>query len=295
MARRAEALGYGPLWVGDHIAMPTSHGSRYIASSDGRYPSEADSPMFEALASLAYLAVITTTAEIGPSVLVVPYRNPLLAAKQLASIDAFSGGRLVVGVDVGWLAEEFGLLRTEPYAERGAVTDDYLRLYRELWTAETPSFHGRYYDVEGIASIPKPVRAGGIPIVVGGPSLAARRRAALLGDGWHTWAGSAADVARQTDEMRNLAVQAGRDGDRLHVSRSFKIHLQRDAASRDEVRESDVLGAVRGNAEQIRDFLLPYKRVGVDECLTLFSGDSAAVLERAEEFMTEVGRDLAAP
>ena len=293
MARRAEALGFGPLWVGDHLAMPTRHGSRYVASSDGRYPSEAGSPMFEALATLAYLAGITTTAAIGTSVLVVPYRNPLLAAKQLASIDAFSAGRLVVGVGVGWLAEEFRLLRTEPYAERGAVTDDYLRLYRELWSAEAPRFHGRYYDVEGIASLPKPVRPGGIPIMVGGPSPAARRRAALLGDGWHTWAGSPDDIARQVAEMRRMADEAGRDGQRLHVARSFTIRLQRDAAARAEVGEGDVLGVVRGNAEQIRDFLLAYERAGVDECLPLFTGDSAAaVLELAEEFMVEVGRDL---
>ncbi len=173
LATRAEELGYDSLWVSDHIIVP--EGSSYIPES-----------MLEPLALLSWLAARTGSITLGTSVLVLPYRDPVFLAKHLATIDVLSGGRLVAGVGVGWLAEEFTAL-SAPYDERGAMTDEYLRVLRNLWETDTSTFGGRWKQYDGMRMSPKasPERSGTIPLLVGGNTGAAIRRAATLGDGWH--------------------------------------------------------------------------------------------------------------
>ena len=173
MARTIEDLGFDSIWVSDHIIVP--EGSGYI-------PEFMDEP----LAVLSFLAAETTHVTIGTSVLIVPYRDPVFAAKFLSSVDYLSEGRLVVGIGAGWLQEEFVALGV-PYEERGPRTDEYLRVYRNLWETETSSFDGQWKHYDKMRMFPKQAedRRGTIPIWVGGNGAPSIRRAAELGDGWH--------------------------------------------------------------------------------------------------------------
>ena len=173
VAHAVEELGFDSLWVSDHIIVP--EGSDYI-------PEFMDEP----LATLAFLAAETRHITLGTSVLIVPYRDPVFTAKFLSTVDYLSAGRLVVGVGAGWLEPEFQALSV-PFAERGPRTDEYLRVYRNLWETETSSFAGRFTTYNNMRMFPKRAanRRGTIPLWVGGNGPASVRRAAQLGDGWH--------------------------------------------------------------------------------------------------------------
>ena len=173
IARACEDAGYDSIWVSDHIVVPEGHS--YI-------PEIIDEP----LAVLAYLASVTQRVTIGTSVLIVPYRDPVFTAKFLSTADVLSDGRLVVGVGIGWLEEEFDALGV-PFGERAARTDEYLRVYRNLWETDTSTFDGRFKRYRNMRMFPKTARDrdGTIPIWVGGNTQPAIRRAADLGDGWH--------------------------------------------------------------------------------------------------------------
>jgi probable F420-dependent oxidoreductase len=186
IAARAEALGYSSVFVTDHVVLPVSATrSSYPYSVSGQFPGGGRQDYLEPLAMLGYLACATTRIRLGTSVLVIPYRNPLVTAKTLATLDLLSKGRLILGAGVGWLREEFEALRTAPFDERGRVTDEYLRIMRLAWTTDPVSFAGRHYAVADVHALPKPAQSGGIPIWIGGHTDAAVRRTGALGDGWH--------------------------------------------------------------------------------------------------------------
>lgn len=183
LARRVEELGYDSLWTGDHVVFPRDVVSPYPYNATGAFPFDRDQPLFEPVTLLAYLAGRTTTIRLGISVLVLPMRNPVMTAKMLADIDNLTRGRLELGVGVGWLREEFEALAAD-FAARGDLMDEWLTILRRLWTASSPTgFDGRHYRFPPLALLPRPGRA--IPIVIGGNSRSALRRAARLGDGWH--------------------------------------------------------------------------------------------------------------
>ena len=188
VAQRAEKLGFYGILSGDHIALPDKLKTKYPyermgdASASGSAPSWDD--YTEQLTTQAFLAAKTTQIHLVTGIMVLPYRNPVLAAKMLASIDVLSKGRLIAGVGIGWMKEEFEALRTPPFEERGKVATEYIRLFRELWTKDHPDFQGKYYTVSGIKFAPKPVQKPHPPIWVGGESPGAMRRAAALGNAW---------------------------------------------------------------------------------------------------------------
>jgi len=174
MAARMEELGYDSLWTSDHVIVPVGEG--YVPEL-----------MHEPLALLSWLAARTERLTLGVSVLILPYRDPVFTAKYLASLDVLCGGRLVLGVGAGWLKEEFEALSAD-YERRGAQTDEYLRVIRNLWETETSSFDGEWKRYTDMRMFPKSARERGgatIPITVGGNSAPSVRRAAELGDGWH--------------------------------------------------------------------------------------------------------------
>ncbi|MFQ5897300.1 MAG: LLM class F420-dependent oxidoreductase [Candidatus Methylomirabilia bacterium] len=171
LARQAEALGFDSVWTGDHIVYPPQFAERFGAE------------FYEAVTTLAYVAAQTSRIRVGTAVLILPYRNPLVLAKQLVTLDVLSGGRLTVGVGVGWMAEEYAALGA-PFAERGAATDESLRIIRTLWTEERPKFSGARFKFPEMLFAPRPVQRPSPPLWVGGNSPRALRRAAELGDGW---------------------------------------------------------------------------------------------------------------
>src|SRR5215210_5338857 len=206
VAVQAEALGFDSVWVSDHVVMPTEMESVYPYGPPGSFSTENRKNYYEAIVTLAWVAGATRRVRLGVSVLVVPYRNPVVTAKQLATLDALSGGRLILGIGVGWFEEEFQALGQPYFRQRGSLTDEYIRLYRALWSGEPTAFDGRFYQLRSVITLPRPAQAasGGPPIWVGGHGERALRRAAELGDAWHAIRVPVADVERAAERLGQL-------------------------------------------------------------------------------------------
>jgi probable F420-dependent oxidoreductase len=185
IAQQGEALGYDYLTLTDHIVLPNLRVPGHPYSETGEFFSEGPERRHEQLTAAAYIAAKTSRIRLVLAVMVVPHRPAVLAAKTLATLDVLSGGRLVVGIGAGWLQAELDAVATTPFAARGAVTDEYLKAFRALWTEEMPRADGRWVKFDGIVFAPKPVQRPHPPIWVGGESGPALRRAARLGDAWY--------------------------------------------------------------------------------------------------------------
>jgi probable F420-dependent oxidoreductase len=178
-------MGFDYLTLSDHIVIPRDIEARYPYSATGEFPSGGRGDWYEQLTSAAYVAAKTSRLRLVTSVMVVPHRPAVLTAKMLATIDLLSNGRLTVGIGAGWMKEEFEAVGAPPFAERGTVTDEYLTVFRELWTKDAPRFDGRYVRFSEIVMAPKPVQKPHPPLWIGGESPSALRRVARLGDGWY--------------------------------------------------------------------------------------------------------------
>jgi probable F420-dependent oxidoreductase len=207
VAALAERLGYDSLWAGEHVVVPSPR----VAPS----PMEPDEPMLDPLVALAYLAAGTERVKLGTGVIVLPQRNPLVLAKQVASLDVLCGGRLVLGIGVAYLEPEMRAIGV-PMEGRGARADEYLAAMRSLWEEEAPSYSGRYVEFEGVDAHPRPVQRP-LPVVVGGHTRAAHRRAARSADGWYGFMMGLRAMAEQRELMRAAIEETGRDHP-LHVS-----------------------------------------------------------------------------
>jgi probable F420-dependent oxidoreductase len=185
LARQAEASGFGHVTVNDHVVVPNRIASRYPYTATGEWPGARAGECLEQLTVLGFLAAATSRVRLVTSVMVVPQRPAVLAAKALATVDVLSHGRLIVGVGAGWMDEEFRALAAPPFAERGRVTDEFLAAFHELWTSDAPRFAGKYVDFDDVRFEPKPVQKPRPPIWVGGEGHVALRRVARFGDGWY--------------------------------------------------------------------------------------------------------------
>lgn len=217
IATEAERLGYDYVTVSDHVMIPTSIASRYPYSDSGEFPSGAAADRLEQLTAATFIAAVTSRLRIVTSVMVVPHRPAVLTAKILASIDYLSKGRITLGIGAGWCEEEFIAIGAPPFAERGAVTDEYMMACKELWSNDNPRFEGKYVQFKDVLFPPKPVQAS-IPIWIGGESNPALRRTAKYGDAWYpigtnpqfpmdTLSRFKAGVAK----LRGMTEKAGRD------------------------------------------------------------------------------------
>lgn len=267
MARAVEELGYDSIWVSDHVIVPEHSG--YI-------PEVMDEP----LATLAFLAAGTSHVTIGTSVLIVPYRDPVFTAKFLSTVDNLSSGRLVAGVGAGWLEQEFAAL-SSPFEERGPRTDEYLRVYRNLWETETSSFQGRWKEYSNMRMFPKgsAARRGTIPIWVGGNGAASIRRAAELGDGWHPINLAPAEFATHLERYRSECARFGHEPGPVCLRHMPGGRTQPGGA------RLPLSGSANEQATDIR----AYAEAGLDELMLSVSarslGDYVAGLRR---FMREV-------
>ncbi len=220
VAVEAERLGFDSVWVHDHVVMPSNVTSTYLYNDTGASPFRVDQYIYDPLAVMAAIGARTSRVGIGTSVLIVPYRNPLVLAKTLSTIDRISHGRVILGIGVGWMEEEFTALGIgEQYAHRGTVTDEYIAVCIDLWTQDGPSsFHGHWVDYDQIGALPLPVQRPHIPIWVGGKTSAAIRRVARYGSGYHTVASSPEQVAAEVAAVHAEMEKAGRDPAELVVS-----------------------------------------------------------------------------
>ena len=209
-AVRAEQLGYDSVWVSDHVVVPTANVPNFGTA------------VFDPLVTLGVAAGATSRVQLGTTVLIIPYRNAVVTAKMVSSLDALSGGRVILGVGAGWVAAESAMLGV-PFAERGAMTDEYLRAMQELWTSARPTFAGKYTSFADLEFAPRPVQQPHPPIWVGGHSRAALRRTVAFGAAWHP-------INRPPDELRagraeldRLSTAAGRPAPAITLRSDVRV------------------------------------------------------------------------
>jgi len=230
-AQLGEALGFDYLTMTDHIALPDTSTPGYPYSATGEFYSPDPGHRMEQLTAASWVAAKTSKIRIVLAVMVVPHRPAVVSAKMLATIDVLSGGRLVVGIGAGWLKVEIDAVATTPFAERGAVTDEYMDAMRVIWTDERPVFHGKYVNIDGLLTDPKPVQKPHPPIWVGGESGPSMRRAARIGDAWYPIGSNNAHLLDTLPRLeagigrlRTLTAKAGRDPSAIGVVYRVKRH-----------------------------------------------------------------------
>jgi probable F420-dependent oxidoreductase len=265
MARAAETAGFESLWVSDHVVMPRSIASPYPFTADGRATWPATTPYFDALIALALIVAVTDTATVGTAALVLPLRHPIIVAKQLATIDAASGGRLRLGAGAGWLREEFEALGV-PFEARGARLEEWLELVRDCWTGTPAARTGAHYSLpSGVVCLPTPAHE--IQVLVAGHSRAALRRAGRLGDGWLAQQSLDAIDPSEIEALAGLMGAAAEDAGRGAWRGEIVLRIVDSAGRSDEVAAA----------------LPALERAGVDEVIVdaaWVDGDPAADYER---------------
>jgi probable F420-dependent oxidoreductase len=213
----AETAGFATLWSGEHVVMVDQPRSRYPYSADGRIAVDAAADWLDPLLGLSFAATVTATIGLATGVLLLPEHNPVVSAKQAATLDVLSGGRLTLGVGIGWSAEEFAALGV-PFARRGQRTEEYVAAMRALWADDVTSFSGEFTRFESVRVNPKPVRDRRIPVVLGGNSEAALARVAAFGDGWYGFNLPAAEVAGRLAVLGEQCKRRGRSVRDLSVA-----------------------------------------------------------------------------
>ncbi|WP_072807464.1 LLM class F420-dependent oxidoreductase [Rhodococcoides yunnanense] len=274
-ARTAEQLGFESVWIGEHAVIP-KHDTPYPFTPDGSLPFPHETPIPDPLIWLAYVAGATESINLGAGAVILPQRQALLLAKETATLDALSGGRLLLGVGAGWLPEESEALGV-PFARRGARLDEHITTLRRVWREAAPTIDGEFTQVEEAVSYPKPARPGGPPVIICGASVAAAKRAGRLADGFYPMVGSPQELPPLIDLVRTAAREAGRDPADIEITvGSFTLatdQLFTDAAIED----------VRG-----------YQDAGVDR-LVLFRTDDITVddiTRSMDHFMNKVASEV---
>ncbi|MFI5914178.1 LLM class F420-dependent oxidoreductase [Dactylosporangium sp. NPDC051541] len=214
--RLLEELGCESVWAVEHVVVPDAYDSSYPYDPTGRMPLAPGDDIPDPLHWLTFAAAHTTTLKLGTAMLILPEHNPVDLAKRLATVDVLSGGRFLAGIGVGWLREEYDAVGV-PFEHRGARADEYLQAMRALWTQAPARYQGRFVSFGPVHSRPWPTR-GTVPIVVGGHSLAAVRRAARFGDGWYPLGVRGEEFARLRQALRDECVAAGREPDAVEVT-----------------------------------------------------------------------------
>jgi probable F420-dependent oxidoreductase len=292
-AEQAEALGYDTVWFSDHIVIPTEVKSFYPYDPSGRMAFKPDEPYWEPLTVIGFVAGRTSRVRLGTSVLVLPYRNPIVTAKMLSTLDVLSNGRVTLGAGVGWMAEEFHAIGLDTYARRGAYSDECIRILRELWTKDNPSFQGEFHQFSNIRCEPRPLQPGGIPIWVGGHTPQAIRRAARLGNGWQPLVQRPpadlppVEMREKITQLRAFAQEAGRDPQQITLAMGSSIQFTDGTATGQR-------SLFTGTPAQVVEAIQGYQALGIQNFRCDFPSPSIDDLLRAiERFATEVRPRLA--
>jgi len=290
IAKQGDRLGFYCMVMPDHILQPNQVDSTYPYSLTGDILAagqSGDGEWPEQITTLAYLAGVTERIRLVTSVMIIPYRNPILTAKMLSTLDMLSKGRLILGAGVGWMEEEFELLDAPPFAERGAVTNEYLRAFIELWTKDNPKFEGKYVNFSDITFLPKPVQKPYPPIWIGGQSKPAIRRAAQIGDCWHPVGAIPAaplepeELAENLVLLRDYAEKAGRDPSKIQVSVKAPLYDSGDS--------SGPRRRFSGSPDEVRQDVQTYSDVGVTHLIFDFrTADPHQTEDRMARFADEV-------
>jgi len=271
-AVRAEELGYDSVWVSDHVVTPEANIGNFGET------------VFDPFVTLAVAAGATSRVELGTTVLIIPYRHPVVTAKMVSSLDALSGGRVILGIGAGWLAAESAVLGV-PFAERGAMTDEHLRAMQELWTSPEPVFAGKYSQFSGLKFGPKPVQRPHPPIWVGGHSRAALRRTVGFGAAWHPINRPPDDIRSGRAELRRLAQAAGRAAPATTLRNDVRIL----GPSRPPLPSTHAGRPLAGEPTQLIEQIRDLADCGVEHLVLEFlSEDGRALAEQMRLFAEQV-------
>ena len=206
--QRAEALGYESVWTAEHVIIPKQYDSVYPYNPDGKLPFKSGAPIIDPLVALTFIAAATKKLRLGTGVNILPQMSPLYLAKWVSSIDHLSQGRLMLGLGIGWLREEFAAIGV-PFERRGKRSNEYLEALKAVWTSEEVNYQGEFINWQGFSMRPKPAQPGGVPLVIGGISQPAIRRTVKYGDGWYV-------IGKDPDDYRThmqaLAEECERQG-----------------------------------------------------------------------------------
>lgn len=240
IGRAAEAAGFDSVWTVEHVVVPKDYQSPYPYAPSGKMPGGSDFDMPDPLIWLTWVGAHTTTLGLGTGILILPQRNPVVLAKEVATLDVMSGGRVLLGVGIGWLEEEFDIIGVS-FPDRAARTEEYVAAMRALWSQDLPTFAGETVRFSEAISRPRPVD-GRVPVFIGGHSVAAARRAGRIGDGFFPGKGDLPTLVR---EMRAAAEDAGRDPAAIEVIWSGASVLGAGDGALDEVGRLAELGVTR--------------------------------------------------
>lgn len=293
LAQQGEQLGFTHIALPDHIIIPNSIASPYPYNNARKMTGAAEGDCMEQLAVAAYLAGATQKLRLLTSVMVVPHRPPVFTAKALATIDVLSGGRLTVGIGAGWMDEEFQAVGAPPFAERGKVTDEYLCIFKTLWTQDEPQYEGRYASFRNVTFLPKPLQKPYPPIWVGGESPAALRRVVALGDAWYP-IGSNPEFPLNTverfraaiDRLRADARAAGRDPQSIAINYWAPWYKEGQAAVTLENGQRQLF---TGSDAEVAADIQAFRKLGVSHLLFSFlRGSLSESLKAMERFTAKV-------
>jgi probable F420-dependent oxidoreductase len=274
---QAERLGYDSIWTIDHVIAPTANAAQFGL-------------LYDPLIVMALAAGLTERVKIGVSVLVLPYRHGVLTAKMVASLDDLSNGRVILGIGAGWNAVESRILGL-PFDDRGPMTDEYLRMMRELWTNPSPTFEGKYSRFSGVAFQPRPVQQPSPPIWVGGSSPAALRRTAEFGDAWHPINRTPDQLRQGKAEIARLCRRFGRDQPPALTLR-IDVRLVLDAYPYPEPAHAGHM--LVGSPDELLDQLEELRKIGVEHLALEFVGrDFADFAAQVDAFAEQVRPRLA--
>lgn len=293
VAEAGETLGFDFLSVSDHVVVPSQIGSTYPYSEGGTWETKTeDGYSLEQLATLCFLAGCTKKLDLLTSVMVVPHRPAMLTAKILATADQLSNGRIILGVGAGWLREEFEALQTDPYEERGKVTDEYIRAFKELWSNDLPSFSGDYTNFDNILFAPKPVKRH-IPVWVGGESNPALRRTAKLGDAWYPGSRNPKHrldtPERLKDGIKRLTEMAAKHGrDPSEIDLAYVVLSPLDWTAQPSPGDAGERRLMTGTPEEIASDVRGFRDAGVKHFNMSFGGSLSEMTDTMQKFMEDV-------
>lgn len=260
LGRAAEAHGIDSIWTVEHVIVPKEYESTYPYSANGKMPGGHESPIPDPLIWLTWIGAATTRLKLATGIVILPQRNPAVLAKEVATLDQLTSGRMILGIGVGWLEEEFDALGV-PFEKRGARTDEYMAALRTLWASDDATFHGEFVHYDGISMNPKPA-AGHVPIHIGGHSARAARRAGEHGDGFFPGKG---DLPMLIDVVHQTAADAGRDPASIEITASHPGLFGEDPGA--AVEEAEAWGVHR---LVIPTFLFGRNPADIDETLGAF-------------------------
>ena len=289
-AQLSERAGFHSMWFGDHVCMPMVSSSAHVANASGQRAYESRHNMLDIAVTMSAIAQGTSTLKFGPSVIIAPYRNPLSDARQFATVDIISKGRLIFGVGAGWMKEEFDALGL-PFKERGAITNECIEIYKRSWTADEVEFHGKYFNFERLSMDPKPFQKPRPPIIFGGVVAEGARRAARHCDGFYP---IFLDTHAEPARYASLQDEIRREGDRMRRDLS-KFYMMAVASARatdpgdpqTNLRPRPIL---TGSADQVLSDLERFANAGYSLVVIIFdcNGRVEELAEQIQRFGEEI-------